>query len=121
MSRFRDMCLTVTAVKGSMISFEENGKTFSRDASFFKFKTASSTFNNDDHRIIDDSENETRELTEPPVSSLDPVEPTTAISDTVLSNPRESVNVCQTGLSLVRSLRRKDYTMELNIKVWEML
>ena len=33
MSRFRDKCLKVTAVKGSMISFEENGKT-----TFYLFK-----------------------------------------------------------------------------------
>ena len=43
MSRFRDKPLVVTAVKESMISFNDKGNFFSRDASFFKFKTASTT------------------------------------------------------------------------------
>ena len=43
MCRFKSKSLVVTAVKGSMISFDDNGKSFSRDASFFKFKTASTS------------------------------------------------------------------------------
>ena len=43
MCRFESKSLVVTAVKGSMISFDDNGKSFSRHASFFKFKTASTS------------------------------------------------------------------------------
>ena len=57
MSRFKDKPLVVTAVKGSMISFnDDNWTSFSRDASVFKLKTASTTQSQREFTFCSDSE-----------------------------------------------------------------